>query len=152
MSLFLPDGLSLVIWSLHHTLLASLFICLCPLSFQTSPQYTTTPMKYCCSKSASTLLIFITNTHMHTHTHSHMHTHFVHYQKWAVSQLKSHKEHNKAPPSANLLAMSYPRGHTSKHKFTGVHSCTHTYCSQTLKKPWHADCVSMWGQVVVMGL
>lgn len=52
-----------------------------------------------------------------------------------MSQLKSHKEHNKAPLSSNLLAMGNPRGRTSMLEtktLTYLDTCTHIHAKINL--------------------
>lgn len=81
------------------------------------------PRNTFCCKPALSLLIFTTNIHTHANAHAHIYA-----QQWAVSPLKSHKEHNKAPLSTNLLAMGNPRGCTSMLEtktLTYLDTCTH---------------------------
>lgn len=81
------------------------------------------PRNTFCCKPALSLLIFTTNIHTHANAHTHIYA-----QQWAVSPLKSHKEHNKAPLSTNLLAMGNPRGCTSMLEtktLTYLDTCTH---------------------------
>lgn len=60
-----------------------------------------------------------------THTHTRSHT-LSHYRQRAVSLLKSHKEHNKAAPSANLLATGNPGVHAGKHELGDTHTLART--------------------------
>lgn len=81
---------------------------------------------------ASTSLVFIILSHALSLPRSH-------YQQWAASLLKSHKEHNKAPPSANLLALGNPEGHAGRHELGGTH--THT---------WHTGEKRKWEKMLIL--
>lgn len=66
---------------------------------------------------------------LRTDTRARAHTHALtlfHYRQRAVSLLKSHKEHNKAAPSANLLTMGNSGGHAGKHELGATHSLART--------------------------
>lgn len=94
-----------------------------PHSLKASSQYTATPTEYILLQTCTQLAHITTNIHTHANAHTHIYA-----QQWAVSPLKSHKEHNKAPLSTNLLAMGNPRGCTSMLEtktLTYLDTCTH---------------------------